>query len=168
MAALIVSAVSVRECSHLLERTCLLRPELLRLTLRHFSFISRFRTRNAHLPLSHGISSVHSANCVQAKVNMWDEYHRMKSLVEGNYSYEYLYFVYCRQFYCVAKSNWRYRQRKTLCCNHLVIYIMLKYCAERVTKLLLSQYDLKVANSLRGSSFIAVISFTIKHYWAIY
>jgi len=83
MAARIVSAVS-RECSYSLKGSCLSRLGLLSLKLRHFSFISRFRTRNTYLLSAHCISSVHSASCVQAKVNLWEEYNRVKSLVEGN------------------------------------------------------------------------------------
>jgi len=48
-----------------------------RLNLRHSSCISRFRARNVYYPVSQCISSVHSANCVQAKVNLWDEYNRV-------------------------------------------------------------------------------------------
>jgi len=83
MAARILSAVS-RECLHSLDYARLSRPGILRLNLRHFSCISRFRTRNVCLPLLHCVSCVHSADSVQAKVNLWDEYNRVKSDVEGN------------------------------------------------------------------------------------
>ena len=77
----IISAVS-RQCTHSVHCARLLRPGILRLNLRHFSCVSRQHVR---LPSLQCISHVHSASSVQAKVNLWDEYNRVKSYVEGKF-----------------------------------------------------------------------------------
>jgi len=82
MAARVISAV-LRDCSRFLGRTCLPQTGLLRFNLRHFSLISRFRTQSVYLPLLQCIAPVHSAKCVRSKVNLWNEYNRVKSCVEG-------------------------------------------------------------------------------------
>lgn len=81
MAVVILSAVSGL-CSQSLHCARLLRPGIVRLNLRHFSCISRRHVRLASL---HCNSHVHSASSVQAKVNLWDEYNRVKSYVEGKF-----------------------------------------------------------------------------------
>ena len=78
-----VSAVS-RVFTHSVDCTLLSRSRILGLTLRHVSFVGRFPSRNVYLPLLHCISSIHSTSCSKAKVNLWDEYSRVKSYVEGN------------------------------------------------------------------------------------
>jgi len=121
MAAGIVSAVS-RECSVLMNGARLLRPGILTLKLCHFSSISRCRMRNVCLRARHCVSYLHSAGGYQTKVtNLWDEYSRVKSYVEGKFHIiTALSFVVrplrgkLQLIGCVCHTRWRFYWISTL------------------------------------------------------
>jgi len=94
MAACVLSDVS-RKFLHSLQYARLSRPATVKINLRYSSSVGILRTLNGIFPSLRRISSVHSANCVQAKVNLWDEYNRVKSFVEGNCGY----LLFCAVMY---------------------------------------------------------------------
>jgi len=83
MALGIVSAV-LRGCTRCPQRTCLSALGIFGINFRNFVLYSGLRTRILYLPSQHHVSSIHSITSVRAKVNLWDEYKRAKSCVEGN------------------------------------------------------------------------------------